>query len=351
MTQKSYKHRGGGEGQSRGAPNSRSGVQPQVDRAVLKREVEGRPPGAQPVHTTAYDEDAKTDVGCARLLSTSPDASQCGRTPLGALQELEANALKALAEYRRCLAEGLHTTGQMVVCGLEGMPGSGKTSVCRLLSPEIISDYAGIDVGPQGYPRLQLDPARRHRISIDSVFANRRFFTTKEMVRTKEMLHRYRPFYVLDRTWISQVIHAYALARCLGLPKIVIEDAIDDVEQKIQQGSLYAPHWLVMFAIPIGLSVRKTVRRDGDFFSPDMKRLFTRGERLAFHAARADAYKKLQQTHGIPVVVLSYKAHPRCKLEAVMFPPSRRAPNWQRFFETLRERLLSEQGPMSANER
>lgn len=225
------------------------------------------------------------------------------------------------------------------ICGLEGLPATGKSSVCRMLPAEMVSDYAGSDVG-QHYPPLLLDPLGRYRITLNSLLKNSEFFTTKEVARTGDIFQRGVPIAVLERTWISQIVFTFAVTQCLSLPDSVLRAMITDLEENVRAGKLYFPSWLVMFRIPERTSYRKVIRRDGRFFGKNMTEVFSTTERAGFLAARTTGYQKILQTCGLPIVILSYKAHPTTKIQAVTTPPMGELPDWRAFFRSLRTHFL-----------
>lgn len=208
------------------------------------------------------------------------------------------------------------------ICGLEGLPGSGKSTLCLYFSPENVSDYAGSDVGPSRYPWLKCDPSGRHALSLKSLWRNNQFFLQREMARTKALEKRGVRWAILDRTWISEIIFNFSITRTFFLPKDVLVHSIDSIESAHRSGLLYFPDWLLVFKISEKESFRRVVLRDGRFFSDNMLQVFTEKQRIGFLKARADGYKLLEKTEGLPIVNISYRAPKETKCGAAINPPA-----------------------------
>jgi hypothetical protein len=228
------------------------------------------------------------------------------------------------------------------LCGLEGLPGSGKTTTCRHIPVEYVAWQASACVPPELYPPLLPDPCRKQRVSPDSIRDGIRFFISKEVSRTSEIRQRHVPLVVLDRTWHSQIVHNYALSCALGLSFALLEELYFELSALVDAGRLYFPDWLVTFRIPQQTSYRKVVRRDGRFFGRNMEEMLSVYERNLFLRARAIGYSALLGVRGISVVTLSYQAHPMEKVAAATnFPPNFVSPNPKTFFEDFLPRLIA----------
>ena len=226
-------------------------------------------------------------------------------------------------------------------CGLEGLPGTGKTSTCRQVPPEHVAWQASSDVSPESIPPLLPDPSGRYRVSLDSIRAAITFFTAKDVSRTQETRSRGVPLIVLDRTWHSQIVHNFAVIRALDLPLAPLNELFHKLSTLVESGDLYFPDWLVMFRIPEKVSYRKVIRRDGRFFGSNMEAMLTVAERERFLRARAEGYRVLHSSRGIRIVTLSYQAHPSEKVAAVMKQPTDTCPTTPGiFFDDFWQKLI-----------
>jgi hypothetical protein len=189
-------------------------------------------------------------------------------------------------------------------------------------------------VSPDSYPPLRPDHTGAQRVSLESVRAAMQFFTLKDLDRTRELRDRDVHLIVLDRTWLSQIVHNHALMCALKLPIDLLDELFRELATLVYSGLLYFPDWLVMFRIPEDTSYRKVIRRDGKFFGRNMENMLTASERAIFLRARARAYRALTNVQGLTTVTLSYQAHPLVKVLASTEPPVNLvSPNPRLFFD------------------
>ncbi|MEI7695153.1 MAG: hypothetical protein WCI64_05855 [Chlorobium sp.] len=228
------------------------------------------------------------------------------------------------------------------ICGLEGLPGTGKSTLCLKLPIDNVSNYAGSDVGPSRYPWLKRDTTGRHTLSLKSVWRNNRFFLQREVARTDALEKRGINWAVLDRTWISGIVFNYAIAKACSIPKGILAHYIDSIESAQATGLLYFPDWLLIFKIPEKESFRRVVLRDSRFFSDNMLQIFTREQRISFLRFRAEGYKLIEKTAGLPIINISYRAPIETKCDAaITLPEGTRFRDPVIFFRTLRKNMLN----------
>lgn len=226
------------------------------------------------------------------------------------------------------------------LCGLEGMPGTGKSQICGRLPGSMVSPHAGSDVTPSQYPRLERDGPGGYGLLGESLARRNDFFFQREIRRTADLRKRGELLLVLDRTWISQIVVNHAFVAAFGLGLGEVRAVIDRIEAAVCDRVLYYPDWLVLFRIPGEVSYRKVVHRDGTYFDDNMIDVASLDQRREFLRARGRAYRMIAQSAGLPIRELHYQAHPDDKLAATRTPPGGPV-DARRFFSSIRAALAS----------
>lgn len=130
---------------------------------------------------------------------------------------------------------------------LEGLPGAGKTTTCKILKKSdvpVAQDF-GLAQGAEDYPG---DGA-----TIDDILAIDDWFIDKESERMKSDTG------IFDRSYFGNLTYAYAYGRLMGLDSL--KPTMKKYEEAIALGKLALPEGLVYLDIDPELSIERQHKR------------------------------------------------------------------------------------------
>lgn len=232
---------------------------------------------------------------------------------------------------------------QISICGLEGMPAGGKSTLCGMFPRQMVSNFAGADVEVAKLPSLLPLKDSTSEDRMEHLWGNFKFFTIKEEERTDAICQSREEFVVLDRTWLSQIAFLHAITKAFDLSTVLVADAINMVETKVSAGQLYFPSRLLLLNVSPERSNQEVLRRDGRIYSDEMLMVMSAEQLRTFTFSRANAYESIKKTKGMPIRVVPGDL-PLAKKRAAVFAGSHQEVNQRLFFLTLRENVLAGDG-------